>query len=62
MSLKEAILMTLFALPFSWNRKWKNKTFEECVMDSKDPECHINEGSQRDFYIVGLVIISVFSP
>lgn len=37
---------------FPSNRKWKNKTFEECVLDASDPECHINDGSIRDFYIV----------
>ena len=29
-----------------------NKTFEECVMDFQDAECHIDEGSVRDLYIV----------
>ena len=33
-------------------REWKNKTFEECVLDIKDQECHIADGSIRDFSIV----------
>jgi len=30
---------------------WKNKTFEECVMDFSDKECHIENGSMRDYSI-----------
>ena len=33
-------------------REWKNKTFEECVLDIKDQECQIADGSIRDFSIV----------
>ena len=43
-------IMFISRIPF--NRKWKNKTFEECVMDASDPECHIKDGSVRDLYIV----------
>ena len=33
-------------------REWNNKTFEECVLDIKDQECHITDGSIRDLAIV----------
>ena len=33
-------------------REWKNKTFEECVLDFNDQECHITNGSMRDYAIV----------
>ena len=33
-------------------REWKNKTFEECVLDIKDQECRITDGSIRDLAIV----------
>jgi len=31
--------------------EWKNKTFEECVLDFDDQECHISNGSVRDYAI-----------
>jgi len=31
--------------------EWKNKTFEDCVMDFNDKECHISNGSIRDYAI-----------